>query len=186
MCHVHVLSGHTRLLPTFKDKHVDSGFTSQLLTELVAHESSTEEHINYLLFKIKIDSKRPPNLFYNASKVSPSQLLKKKIREIKVYETLMDYGMPVTAEDIAYAVHVLPYSKLELMKLLVAKCEDSNGAAYDKAIEVAIKSSKKQFITVLKRGTRVSLSGTRCRPWLTSHHALSLPSTVRSLPPDGL
>ena len=96
-------SGHTRLLPVLKDKHIDSRFTSQLLTELVSHESSTSEHINYLLFKIKIDSKRAPSLFYNASKISPSQLLKKSIRELKVYEVLVDYGMPVMAEDIAYA-----------------------------------------------------------------------------------
>ena len=127
--------------------------TSQLLTKLVAHESSTGKHLDYLLFKIKIDSKRVPNLFYNASKVSPSQLLKKNIRELKVYEVLVDYGMLVTAEDIACAVDMLPNSKLQLMKLLVAKCKDTDGPAYDKAIEAATKSNKKQFIAALKGGT---------------------------------
>ena len=150
------LPGHTRLLPIFKDKHIDSGFTSQLLYELIAHESSNSEHINYLLFKIKVDSKRAPNLFYNASKVTPSLLLKKSIRERKVYELLIDYGMPVMAEDIAYAVHVLPNSKHELLKLLVNNCEDCRCGAYDKAVETALKANKKQFIAVLKGGTKVS------------------------------
>lgn len=150
------LPGHTRLLPTFKDKHIDSGFTSQLLYELITHESSTSEHINYLLFKVKVDSKRAPHLFYNASKVSASQLLKKSVRELKAYELLIDYGMPVMAEDIAYAVHVLPNSKHELLKLLVNKCEDCSGGAYDKAVETSLKANKKQFISVLKGGTKVS------------------------------
>ena len=64
--------------------------------------------------------------------------------------------MPVMAEDVAYAVHVLPNSKHELLKLLVNNCEDCGGAAYDKAVETAVKANKKQFIAVLKSGTKVS------------------------------
>ena len=73
-----------------------------------------------------------------------------------MYELLIDYGMPVMAEDIAYAVHVLPNSKHELMKLLVSKCEDCGDAAFEKAVDTAVKGNKKQFVTALKGGTKVS------------------------------
>ena len=72
---------------------------------------------------------------------------------MKVYEVLVDYGMPVMAEDITYAVRALPDSRLELMKLLVAKCKDAEGPAYEKAITTATKSKKKQFIAAIKDGT---------------------------------
>ena len=73
-----------------------------------------------------------------------------------MYELLVDYGMPVKAEDIAYAVHVLPNSKHELLKLLVNNCDDCGDVAYNKAVETATKANKKQFIAILKGGTKVS------------------------------
>lgn len=88
--------------------------------------------------------------------MTPSQLLKKSIRELKVYELLIDYGMPVMSDDIAYAVHVLPNSKHELLKLLVNNCDNCSGGAYEKAVETAVKANKKKFIAVLKGGTKVS------------------------------
>lgn len=65
--------------------------------------------------------------------MTPSQLLRKNIRDLKVYKLLVDYGMPVTSEDVAYAGQVLPKSKRDLVKFLVSKCEDSGGVVTDKA-----------------------------------------------------
>ena len=75
-----------------------------------------------------------------------------------MYKLLIDYGMPVMAEDITCAVHMLPNSKHGVMKLLVSKCEDS---AYEKAIKAAIKNNKKQFIAIL---TKVHVNGF-VMPW---------------------
>ena len=142
--------GCTNFLPVFQDKHIDCGLTSRLLSEIICHDKSTVSHISYILFKIEIDSKRAPNLFYNASKVTPSQLLKKNIEEFKIYQLLIDCGMPVKAEEIVCAVRTLPDSKREIIKLLVSKCEDPSGLpVYEKAIHVAMERNKKQFIAIL-------------------------------------
>ena len=57
--------------------------------------------------------------------------------------------MPVMAEDIAYAVHVLPDSKHDIIKLLVSNCRNPGLSEYENASEVALKSNKKQFISIL-------------------------------------
>jgi hypothetical protein len=136
----------------FKDEHIDCGLTSRLLSEVVCHDKSTVSHISHLLFKIKVNSKRTSRLFYDASKVTPSQFLEKDVKEFKIYQLLIDCGMPVKAEELVHAVRVLPDSKQEIVKLLVSKCEDPNSLpAYEKAIHVAMKSSnyKKQFVAIL-------------------------------------
>ena len=132
-----------------EDKHIDSGFTSKLLLAVISHDESTRFHINHLLFKIKVDSQRASNLFYNASKVTPSQLLKKGVEEFKVYKLLIDYGMPVMAEDIVHAVHMLPDSKHTVINLFISNCKDPSLSAYEKVSEAALKSNKKQFMAIL-------------------------------------
>ena len=134
----------------FQDKHIDCGLTSRLLSEIICHNKSTVSHISYLLFKIKVNSERAPNLFYNASKVTPSQLINKDVEEFKIYQLLIDCGMPVKAEEIVCAVRTLPDSKQEIIKLLVSKCEDPNDLpVYEVAIYVAMERSKKQFVAIL-------------------------------------
>lgn len=135
---------------------IHSGFTTQLLTELVAHRSCTEGHINYLLSEVVVKL-RCRGWICTADKISPSQLLKKGIIKMLVYQKLVDCGMTVMAEDIVYAVRVLQkLNKVDLMKLLVAQCKDYNKTAYSEAIDIATKNkNSKQFIAALKEGTRV-------------------------------
>ena len=81
--------------------------------------------------------------------MEPCQLLTKGIEEIKVYQLLIDSGMPVKAEGILHAVRKLPDSKREIIKLLVSKCQDPGLPAYKKAIDVAVEINKKQFVAIL-------------------------------------
>ena len=84
--------------------------------------------------------------------MTPSQLIKKDIEEFKIYQLLIDCGMPVKAEEIVCAVRMLPDSKQEIIKLLVSKCEDPGGLPmYEEAIHVAMERRKKQFIAILAK-----------------------------------
>lgn len=165
--------GYGRNLPTLSDKHVSSGFASQLLTEVIAHESSTERHLYCILFDLRFDIWRYADRYrvFNAHKVCPSQLLKKKVMDVKIYRELISYGMQVNIEDIAYAVKNVGTVRLKLVDLLVEKCkyEYSDRTAYDKIIEaIEVKKSEesvgnkkqhkgvlKQLITILRKGTKV-------------------------------
>ena len=146
----HSLSGHTRLLPTLRDEQIDSGFTSQLLYEVINHQNSKATHINYLLFNIKVDSKRDPKLFYNASAISASQVLKKGVTETRVHELLIDYGMKIKSEDMACAIRVLPHSKFRLLELYHFKCENKGPPGMEKSIDEAMMSRRKELFAAMK------------------------------------
>ena len=161
-------------LPILSRQH-SSGFTSQLLIELIAHESSTESHLHFILFGLRFDYWTHGNKF-QAHKVCPSQLLRKKVTDVKIYKELIGYGMQVKVEDIAYTVKDVNV-QLKLVKLLVDKCkyEYSDRNAYDKIIEtVKVKTSEslsnkkqhkcvlsekeKQLIIELRKGTKVIIN----------------------------
>ena len=146
-------TGHTRLLPPLRDKHIDSGFTSQLLSEVINHPSSKAVHINYLLFNIKVDSKRDPKTFYNASEISASQVLKKGVSDMKAHELLIDYGMKIRSEDIACAVRVLPHTKFQLLQLYRCKYDKTLAPGTDKDVEEAMKTRRRELLTAMK-GTK--------------------------------
>ena len=140
------------------NKEIHSEFTTQLLTELIAHRSCTEDHINYMLCEVVVNVRRCHGWICTASKISPSQLLKKGITKKLLYQKLVDFGMIVMAEDIVCAVCELQkVNKVDLMKLLIAQCKDYNKTVYNEAIDIATKNKKnsKQFIVALKEGTRV-------------------------------
>lgn len=99
------LAGLTTLLPGLIETHVKTGFTTKLLKEVISDQSSTIEHIEYLLFEMGIDSFVKPH--FNASSISPATLLCRDLFSLRVYKTLADYGMIVTGQYSGTPLQVL-------------------------------------------------------------------------------
>ena len=158
MAYKYFVSECTKLLPKLGDRHNCSGMTSQLLPLLVANESSKEKHIDYLIHKIELKCCRSFILSGCAS-LSPSQLMKKTIFTSALYANLVDNGMPVRLQDIDTAFREIPKQKLHLMKYLLDKyqCKESDRVMYDKIVEAARESDKKQFFTALKSSPAVKV-----------------------------
>ena len=112
----------------------------------------------FLLFGLKFDCSVSDSREYNASKISPRQLLRKKIVDVKIYKKLVHSGMQVKVEDVAYAVNNMVKPQLKLVDLLVDSCkyEYSDREAYDEVIKGAVHTKqKRQLVTALRKGTKV-------------------------------
>ena len=78
------------------------------------------------------------------------------MRELKCFELLVEYGMPIKSEDVTCAVVVLPNSNLDILKFLVTKCKEYGVAVFDKAVAAAKKYNNQQFVNALGGDTKVS------------------------------
>ena len=137
-----------------------SGFTSILIKEASKHLTLSPEIMEYLLLEMEVDSSNP---HFDASSLSVTQLLKKDINNVKIYEKLLYYSMPVTAEDVYTAVHQLPNNKLglNLVKLLISNCTCEDKSVFKKAYELATKLNKTLFVEFLRDISKVSIHNCR-------------------------
>lgn len=105
------LADLTSLLPGLLDSHVKSGFATKLLKEVISDQSSTIEHIEYVLFDMRIESSmKPPH--FSASSVSPGSLLRREMFSLRVYKELAECGMTVTGQYNKNLYEQLTYSSL--------------------------------------------------------------------------
>ena len=94
-------TGHTNLISALRDEHVKSGFTTQLILELLKRSDTRTEHFVYVLTKMPIISVIVPH--FEGSKVEISALLKKRISDVDVFKVLFKCGMIVQSGDFYIA-----------------------------------------------------------------------------------
>lgn len=111
----------TESLPPLDDHYVKTGLLSKMLEEAFKDPNSTFEHIGFLLFDMEIHS-LISTLHFDASSLSPSTLLQKNIFVYRLYEKLVECGMPVTGEDVKLALSMLPAENLKLFTFLISQC----------------------------------------------------------------
>jgi hypothetical protein len=79
-----------------------TGFTTKLLKEAISDRSSTVEHLEFLLFDMRMEVSITPH--FNASSVSPASLLQKDVFSLNLYKELANCGMTVTSQFCAVRV----------------------------------------------------------------------------------
>lgn len=112
--------------------------------------NTTCEHLECFLLEMKIRSSLP---HFDVSWLSPVDLFKKKIYIVEIYQELINCGLVVTVSNVEAAVSSLSKGKLELFKLLVRECPESDNLF--KAMEMATSLRKKGFTDVLKEASEV-------------------------------
>jgi hypothetical protein len=98
-CDVVLITELTSLIPPLFDFHIVTGFTTKLLKEAISDRSSTVEHLEFLLFDMRMEVSITPH--FNASSVSPASLLQKDVFSLNLYKELADCGMTVTSQCCA-------------------------------------------------------------------------------------
>ena len=83
----------TELIPPLIEVHVKRGFTTKILKEALDSPGSTVEHIEYVLFDMKVQSSVRP--YFNASSISLGTLLRREMFSLRLYKKLAEYGMTV-------------------------------------------------------------------------------------------
>ena len=137
-------------MPKLSEDHVKSGFTTSLLKELLDHPNCKSTHLQYALMKLRITSPKP----FNTSFLSASKLLKLGLRDNASFEKLCDCGMLIEGEDIKYAIRILPNSRADLFKILLAHCTTLS-KVFQSACDMAKKVNKKQLLAVLQQDAMV-------------------------------
>lgn len=92
----------TGLLLTLNDSHVETGFTTKLLEEAIRNCSSTLEHVEYLLFDMKVESSIKPH--FKASGLSTASILRKRMFSLQLFQKLIECGLVITGQCQPHSV----------------------------------------------------------------------------------
>ena len=156
-----VCAGHLSQLknpkrgPLMGNRHVQSGFCTQLLRSLLSHHEAKEAHIK-LLVEIPIHAD-PPH--FDGSKVKVSNLLKKKFTHEKIMKCLLQCGMKIDKSDMKVAVKTLPGDNSRTLDILCAHFKGDMEEMLNAACQLAVKEKKiKLVLCLLKRGCKLPCS----------------------------
>ena len=130
------------------NKHVRSGFTTNLLLELLRHDRVKEAHVKLLLLDIPIHHANKPH--FDGSRVSLSVLLKRRITHSKILNALLESGMKVRETDVRLAVEDLAGDTggATTLDLLCSRLKD---ATLNSVCEAAMGHKKVRFVLCLLR-----------------------------------
>ena len=110
----HATIGQTKFLPILQEKHIRSGFSSNLLKELIYRPSCTLDQVNFVIYKLKFNAKRMQH--FDTSSFAAAPILKKEFANGDLLQTLMRYGMIVRWIDVESAAHLLPRERVESLR----------------------------------------------------------------------
>lgn len=134
------------------DKHVQNGFCTELLLNLLKHVEANETHVKVLITEMPIDSTKLP---FDGSKVKMSVLFKRKFTHKKILEFLFLCGMKVEESDIRLAVETLAGDTSTLDTV----CAHFNGnllEALEVVCPIAVELKKIRFVHYfLKKGCKL-------------------------------
>ena len=141
------LLGQTHLFPILQDSHVQSGFCTSLLREIVSRQDSQQRHLQFVVQEMRVMSSNQP---FDASCIHLSTLLKKPIRYLPLLKKMFELGMTVRKEDIKVAFEVLPDDQVDILELVLSefKFESTSFEAVRKA---AVESNKNQLLACLNK-----------------------------------
>ena len=142
--------------PLLNDQHVQSGFCTRLLLNLLKREDTKEAHIRLLLMEIPIDSDSPP---FNGSKIEVSVLLKRKFISRRILDFLFDCGMKAKQNDLTMAVEMLTGDNFSTLEMICAHFDGNLQEAFEVTCPVAVKHKKIKFVHYfLKKGCKLPCS----------------------------
>lgn len=142
-----LLLGQMHLAPILQDSHVQSGFSTNLLQELVSHQSSKQSHIQFVVQEMHVLSSNQP---FDASCIKLSTLLKKPIRYLPLLKRMFDLGMTVREKDIKVAFQILPDDRVDILELILSKFKFES-TSFEAVRKPAVESNKKQLLACLNK-----------------------------------
>ena len=146
------LLGQTYLIPTLQNSHVQSGFSTKLLQELVLHQDTQQCHLQFVIQEMPslvcmLESGAKP---FDASSLQLSALLKKRIRHMPLLERMFELGLTVRKEDVQVAFEVLPNDRVDILELMLSKFKFES-TSFEAIQKAAVESNKKKLLACLNK-----------------------------------
>lgn len=140
--------GLTHLLPILTDNDVQSGFCTRLLQELLSRPETKQNHLQFLVLQMYINSFKPP---FDASCVALSEILKRRFTNEKLLVRLFELGMRIKDTDIEIAVEVLPNRNASVKTLELILSEYGKLTSLKSLCEVAKRSGNTRLVSYLAK-----------------------------------
>ena len=129
--------------------HVKSGFSTELLLNLLKQKGTKDSHMKCLVTEMPIDSAKP---HFDGSKVSISVLFKKKITDKRILESLFKCGMKVEEGDLKPAIETLAAENTHMLDVVCTHYK-GNREALNAVCPIAMELRKIRFVLyLLKKG----------------------------------
>lgn len=135
------------------ERHVKSGFCTELLLNLLKRPDVKEMHVKFLVTEMPIRSTQP---YFDGSKVDISVLIRRKFAHRKTLEVLFQCGMKVKQKDLEVAIEALATISMSIIDDMCTHFDGDPLEALKIVFQSAMKLKRIKLVHhVLKKGCKL-------------------------------
>lgn len=135
------------------ERHVKSGFCTELLLNLLKRPDVKEMHVKFLVTEMPIRSTQP---YFDGSKVDISVLIRRKFAHRKTLEVLFQCGMKVKQKDLEVATEALATISMSIIDDMCTHFDGDPLEALKIVFQSAMKLKRIKLVHhVLKKGCKL-------------------------------